>query len=603
MLTTAIDCGWVIIITPFHKKRTMMNNNNRMFKGFKMTGLAVLLLTFTGLLTACGGNSDSVTDTDTNVNTNTGGGTSLGGSENAGNNSDLNSAIYGGGPFYFGGQVTMDELKHSGFTTINFWTIHVNDNGDLVYNDQLIVHDGEYVGKESWPAEIASLKVMPTSIDRIQFGVASYGVPDFERIQSLIASKGTGPSSILYKNFQALKTAIPSIDAIDFDDESNYHVKSAVKFGVMLADLGYKITFAPYTAKNFWADTFEQINSQREGAVDRVHVQGYAGGAGNQPSSWNALFTGINVSMGLWSKNGDNCSQGRSPDNIENAFKAWQGKLSGGFIWLYDDVQKCNGSQGAAQYASAINNALSINKTSSSRPSSPMPAHESTFVDTETNLSWQAGFSGESYLVYFSDSADFTEANLLVNTTQTSIETGVLAENTTYYWRVDQQSANGLLTGKTWSFSTKIAGMTVVDRTDESGINVTARGENPPNEDANKIADNDVNTKWLDFSGSSWLEFDFPAGQQYAITEYTFTSANDSPGRDPQGWTLFGSNDGSDWQALDSQSEQNFTQRFEKKRYSFNNETAYALYRFEITNHGENITQLAEIELIEYISQ
>lgn len=172
------------------------NKNNRMFNGFKMAGLSLLLLSCTCVLTACGGSGDSVNE----GNTITGGETSSGGgSTSTGEGSWLDSAIYGGGPFYFGGQVTMDELKNSGFTTINFWTIHVNSNGDLVYNDQLIVHDGEYVGKESWPAEIASLKVMPTSIERVQFGVASYGVPDFERIQSLIASNGTGPSSLLYK--------------------------------------------------------------------------------------------------------------------------------------------------------------------------------------------------------------------------------------------------------------------------------------------------------------------------------------------------------------------------------------------------------------------
>lgn len=574
--------------------------DKRMFTNIKMVSLGLLLLIFTELLTACGGSSESATDI--SGNTNTGGGTSTGGT-NTNNDVELDSAIYGGGPFYFGGQVTMNELKHSGFTIINFWTIHVNSNGDLVYNDQLIVHDGEYVGKETWPAEIASLKVMPTSIERVQFGVASYGVPDFERIQSLIASNGTGPSSLLYKNFKALKIAIPTIDAIDFDDESNYHVESAVKFGVMLADLGYKITFAPYTAKNFWADTFEQINSQHEGAVDRVHVQGYAGGAGNQPSTWNALFDGIKVSMGLWSKNGDNCTQGRSPNNVEDAFRAWQGELAGGFIWLYDDVQKCNGNQGAAQYASAINSALSINKTSSSRASSPMPADESTFVDTNATLSWQAGFSGESYLVYLAESADLTDASLLIDTTQTSIETELLLEGTTYYWRVDQQSVDGLLTGETWSFSTKIAGMAMVDRTDELGLSVTARGENLPNEGATNIVDNDVNTKWLDFSSNSWLEFEFSNDEQYAITEYTFTSANDSPGRDPREWTLSGSLDGVNWQALDFQREQDFTQRFEKKRYSFNNQSAYAFYRFELANHGEKITQLAEIELIEYIEE
>jgi len=575
----------------------MTNNLNSMFLTLKRVTTIILFTAMTLTLTACGGSSDS------NENPSSSGSQNSGGGSNIGSDSGLDSAIYGGGPLYFGGQVTMDELKYSGFTTINFWTIHVNSNGDLVYNDQLIVHDGEYVGKESWPAEIASLKVMPTSIDRVQFGVASYGVPDFERIQSLIASSGTGPNSILYKNFQALKMAIPSIDAIDFDDESNYHVDSAVKFGVMLADLGYKITFAPYTAQNFWADTFTQINNQREGAVDRIHVQGYAGGSGNQPSTWNALFDGISVSMGLWSKNGDNCVQGLSPDNIEDSFGSWKGKVSGGFIWLYDDVQKCNGSQGAAEYASAINKALDIDKSSSSRTHSPIPVNEDTFIDTDTTLTWQAGFSGESYQVYFSDSANLTTNDLLADTTETSFETDTLLEDTTYFWRVDQKSASGNLKGETWRFKTKIAGMTVIDRTEDAGLIVTARGENLPNEGISKIIDNDNQTKWLDFSRNSWFEFSFSQAKQFAITEYTLTSANDSPGRDPKEWTIFGSNDGVTWQALDFQSDQNFTQRFEKKRYSFENKIAFAFYRLEMINNGENITQLAEVELIEYITE
>ncbi len=562
---------------------------------FSLKRASIILLSLVVIFTlpSCGGSSSSSPDPIPIPEPN----------PEPGPESSFDSAIYGGGPFYFGGQVTMDELKHSGFTTINFWTIHVENNGDLVYNDQLIVHDGEYVGKASWPDEIASLKVMPTSVNRIQFGVASYGVPDFERIQSLIASSGTGPNSILYKNFKALKAAIPSIDAIDFDDESNYHVESAVKFGVMLADLDYKITFAPYTAKSFWADTFEQINNQRPGAVDRVHVQGYAGGAGNQPSTWNALFDGIEVSMGLWSKNGDSCTQGRSPDNVEDAFRAWQGKLAGGFIWLYDDVQKCNGSQGAAQYAFAINKALEINESSSSRANSPMPTHESTFVDADVTLSWQAGFAGESYKVYLADSANFTDADLIAETIQTSIEPASLLEDSTYYWRVDQQGASGSITGEVWSFRTKIPGMTLVDRTDDAGLSITARGENLPNEGVAQLIDNDAQTKWLDFNGDSWLEFTFAEQQQYVISEYTLTSANDSPGRDPKEWTLSGSNDGVTWQVLDFQSGQDFIQRFEKKRYNFDNSTAYGFYRFEIANHGEGVTQLAEVELIEYSLQ
>lgn len=60
------------------------------------------------------------------------------------------SVIYGGGPFYSGGTQTMDILKQSGFTTVMLWTIHVHGNGDLYYNDQLVVSNGAYVGDSAW---------------------------------------------------------------------------------------------------------------------------------------------------------------------------------------------------------------------------------------------------------------------------------------------------------------------------------------------------------------------------------------------------------------------------------------------------------------------
>src|SRR5689334_20557963 len=52
------------------------------------------------------------------------------------------SAVYGGGPFYSGGTAVMNTLRSSGFTTVVLWTIHVNSNGDLVLNDQLVASGG-----------------------------------------------------------------------------------------------------------------------------------------------------------------------------------------------------------------------------------------------------------------------------------------------------------------------------------------------------------------------------------------------------------------------------------------------------------------------------
>jgi len=52
------------------------------------------------------------------------------------------------------------------------------------------------------------------------------------------SAQGTGPTSILYKDFQALKAAIPALDAIDFDDENSFNSPTTIAFGVMLGQTG-----------------------------------------------------------------------------------------------------------------------------------------------------------------------------------------------------------------------------------------------------------------------------------------------------------------------------------------------------------------------------
>src|SRR5947209_13515075 len=128
----------------------------------------------------------------------------------------VDAGVYGGGPLYSGGTSLIDELRASGMTSIVAWSVHVNENGDLYLNDTLIVSDGKYVGDPDWPETFAGLKGQPTSVERVLFSVGAGGVEDFHHIQALIASQGTGPDSILYRNFSELRSIIPIIDGIDF---------------------------------------------------------------------------------------------------------------------------------------------------------------------------------------------------------------------------------------------------------------------------------------------------------------------------------------------------------------------------------------------------
>ena len=294
---------------------------------------------------------------------------------------DARSAVFGGGPFYSGGTAVMNDLRGSGFDTVVLWTIHVHSNGDLVFNDHRVVSNGSYVGDAGWPGRLATLKQAPTSVNRIEVGVGSWGVSDFETIRTLMNAQGTGSGSILYRNFQALKAATGA-DAVNFDDESLYDTSTSVRFGVMLADLGYRITLCPYTNPSHWAAVRTQVNSQRPGTVDRIHLQVYAGGAGNNPADWNNVFGGFKVDPGLWSRHGSSCSEGDSPATVESKMRSWRTSagIVGGFMWLYDDIQKCASQGNAAAYAGAINRAVGGGTTPTPTPTPTPPTPGGTNV-------------------------------------------------------------------------------------------------------------------------------------------------------------------------------------------------------------------------------
>ena len=262
------------------------------------------------------------------------------------------SGIFGGGPFYKSATNNINEIKSSGFTEAIVWNIEVKSNGDLNFNGEFpLCSGGVYIGAQTHSDFASNMAALKTgTITRITFSVGSSNVGDWQDVKALVDAQGTGSSSILYQNFQALKAAIPSVDAIDFDDENSYDASSTVQFAVMLGHLGYHVALDAYTNASYWTGLASSVNSQLPGTVDSVHLQAYAGGAGNNPcSGWN--FGTVPVFPGLWDADD-------TPSQVESTMSSWKAEcgISGGFMWLYDDFV---GNGLAAQYATAINTALS----------------------------------------------------------------------------------------------------------------------------------------------------------------------------------------------------------------------------------------------------
>jgi len=125
---------------------------------------------------------------------------------------------------------------------------------------------------------------------------------------------------------------------------------------------------------------------------------------------------------------------------------------------------------------------------------------------------------------------------------------------------------------------------------------VTASAESAPGEAAAKAVDGDVNSKWLAFQPTGWVNLTF--AKATTVKRYALTSANDAPERDPRDWEFQGSNDGSTWTTLDTKTGQDFAQRFQTRVFDIANTTAYTVYRLNITAvHGAGLLQLAELRL------
>ena len=264
--------------------------------------------------------------------------------------------ILGGGPVYKHNVTNINELKKSGFNELIVWSVEVNSAGDLNLNGEFpLTSAGAYIGNQTYPDFPADLaKIKSGTVKRVTLSVGSSNYGDWEDIKALVDKQGTGPNSILYKDFAALKAALP-IDAVDFDDENSYDESSTEAFAVMLGKLGYKVTINPYTNNSYWISLVAAINKKLAGTVDGVHLQTFAGGEGNTPcSGWN--FGSVPVFPGISDQS--SAPPYLNPAQTEAAMQGWhkQCGITGGWVWIFDQIA---GTSQVKKYAHAINTGVS----------------------------------------------------------------------------------------------------------------------------------------------------------------------------------------------------------------------------------------------------
>lgn len=268
------------------------------------------------------------------------------------------SAIYACGHISRSRPTAIEKLKASGYTTAILFNVNVEPDGSLTtdfdWNNQrpaeaggIICRNGEYIFDQYQPEyinDIKSLLEQPTSINRIEICIGGWGNGSYGHIKNIVEQQGTGPETVLYKNFVALKQAIPEIVAVNNDQEQDYDVASATAFHRMLAEIGFKTTIAPYTYKDYWRQLVANLNA-KPGTVDLVYLQTYGGGAGNNPSDWK-VFGDVPMWVGF------DCEASSDISAMEQRFSGWKSSSGavGGFLWNYNSE-----SRNLNQWATTIN--------------------------------------------------------------------------------------------------------------------------------------------------------------------------------------------------------------------------------------------------------
>ena len=109
--------------------------------------------------------------------------------------------------------------------------------------------------------------------------------------------------------------------------------------------------------------------------------------------------------------------------------------------------------------------------------------------------------------------------------------------------------------------------------------------------------DNDPAVSWISYSGSpQWIQYDFGVGTTQTAIQYKLTVSN--PVQHAWGaWTFQGSNNGSSFTTIDTQTGITWTNGETKTFNSFTNTTAYRYYRFDITSFPV-YAEMAEIEIM-----
>lgn len=214
---------------------------------------------------------------------------------------------------------------------------------------------------------------------------------------------------------------------------------------------------------------------------------------------------------------------------------------------------------------------------------------------------WVPSFGATSYNLLRSTTSGSGYAAIASNlsTATTSYVDTAVSAGTTYYYVVQAANSAGTSGNSPQFYGSLLAPMVNLafsgNGTASSSDGGTGGWDGPA-----QAFDNDPWTRWYNGnthpSPTGWLRYDFGSGNAPVIKRYTVNSA-DVVGREPTAWTFAGSQDGTNWTTLDTESGQAFSDQYKQNIYNIGNTTGYRYYQINVTAGNGGSLGISELGL------
>jgi hypothetical protein len=218
--------------------------------------------------------------------------------------------------------------------------------------------------------------------------------------------------------------------------------------------------------------------------------------------------------------------------------------------------------------------------------------------DKAVPLRWQSSFGATSYTVKRATKSGGPYSTVASGIKGSSYTDTKVSNGTTYYYVVTATNSAGTSDNSPEDSTAPASPMVNVAI---GGTATASASGNPTAEGAQNAFDSDVLSRWFngDKAPTGWIQYDFGPDVTRIVLRYSVASAFDVPERDPRDWQFQGSNDGTNWTTLDTQSNQTFVARLQTNSYTVANPAAYRFYRLNITaNNGAKGTHVSELSLL-----